>query len=56
MHQGNPAMKDDYDFANAERGKFFRRDTRLIPLAHLDPETPSVEPGKSLSLRDDKTS
>jgi hypothetical protein len=34
----NPAMKDEYDFSKAERGKFFRRDAQLIPPVHLDPE------------------
>jgi hypothetical protein len=36
--RGNRAMKDEYDFSNAERGKFFRRDAQLIPPLHLDPE------------------
>jgi predicted HicB family RNase H-like nuclease len=31
-------MKDEYDFAKAERGKFFRRDAQLVPPLHLDPE------------------
>ena len=31
-------MKDEYDFSNAERGKFYRRDLRLIPPARLEPE------------------
>jgi hypothetical protein len=31
-------MKDDYDFSNAERGKFYREGARLIPPVHLDPE------------------
>ena len=31
-------MKDEYDFSNAERGEFFRRDVQLIPPVHLDPE------------------
>ena len=31
-------MKDEYDFSNAERGKFFRRDAQLVPPLHLDPE------------------
>ncbi len=31
-------MKDEYDFSNAERGKFYRRDAQLIPPVHLDPE------------------
>ena len=31
-------MKDDYDFSNGERGKFFHKDTVLVPPVHLDPE------------------
>ena len=31
-------MKDEYDFSDAERGKFYRRDAQLIPPVHLDPE------------------
>ena len=31
-------MKDEYDFSNAERGKFFRDGARLVPPVHLDPE------------------
>ena len=31
-------MKDDYDFSNAERGKFYRPNLRLIPPVRLDPE------------------
>lgn len=31
-------MKDEYDFSNAERGKFFREGARLVPPVHLDPE------------------
>src|ERR1700674_3533964 len=34
----NRAMKDEYDFSKAERGKFFRRDVQMIPPVHLDPE------------------
>jgi hypothetical protein len=34
-------MKDEYDFSNAERGKFFRRDAQLVPPLHLDPEVMS---------------
>jgi len=37
-HAANDAMKDEYDFSKAERGKFFRRDAQLIPPLHLDPE------------------
>jgi hypothetical protein len=31
-------MKDEYDFSNADRGKFFRKGARLVPPIHLDPE------------------
>jgi hypothetical protein len=31
-------MKDEYDFSNAERGKFYRSGAQLIPPVHLDPE------------------
>jgi len=31
-------MKDEYDFSNAERGKFYRPGVQLIPPVHLDPE------------------
>ena len=31
-------MKKEYDFSNAERGKFYRPDLRLIPPLRLDAE------------------
>ena len=31
-------MKDEYDFSNAERGKFHRPNAMLAPPVHLDPE------------------
>jgi hypothetical protein len=31
-------MKDEYDFSNAVRGKFYRPGAQLIPPVHLDPE------------------
>ena len=31
-------MKDEYDFSNAERGKFYRPNLRLIPPVRLEPE------------------
>ena len=31
-------MKDEYDFANAERGRFFRKDAVMAPPVHLDPD------------------
>jgi hypothetical protein len=30
-------MKDEYDFSNAERGRFYRKDAVLVPPVHLDP-------------------
>jgi predicted HicB family RNase H-like nuclease len=35
--KGEP-MKDEYDFSNAERGKFYRPNLRLIPPVRLEPE------------------
>jgi hypothetical protein len=32
------AMKDEYDFSKAQRGRFYRPDAVLNPLVHLDPE------------------
>ena len=29
-------MKDEYDFSNAERGRFYRPDAILTPPVHLD--------------------
>lgn len=31
-------MKDEYDFSNAQRGKFYKLDLRLIPPVRLDPQ------------------
>lgn len=31
-------MKDEYDFSAAERGKFYRKDARLVPPVHLEPD------------------
>lgn len=31
-------MKEEYDFMNAERGKFYRPNLRLIPPVRLEPE------------------
>jgi hypothetical protein len=31
-------MKDEYDFAQAERGKFYRADALATPPVHLDTE------------------
>ena len=35
--KGEP-RKDEYDFSNAERGKFYRPNLRLIPPVRLEPE------------------
>jgi hypothetical protein len=37
MRKGDP-MQDEYDFSNAERGRFFREGASLVPPVHLDPE------------------
>jgi hypothetical protein len=31
-------MKDEYDFSNAQRGRFYRPGAALVPPVHLDPE------------------
>ena len=31
-------MKDEYDFSNAERGKFYKPNLRLIPPVRLEPQ------------------
>jgi predicted HicB family RNase H-like nuclease len=31
-------MKDEYDFSNAECGKFYRPELRLMPPVRLEPE------------------
>ncbi|WP_297728442.1 hypothetical protein [Limnohabitans sp. Rim8] len=31
-------MKDEYDFSNAQQGKFYKPDLRLIPPVRLDPQ------------------
>jgi hypothetical protein len=31
-------MKDDYDFSNAARGRFYRPGAVLVPPVHLDPD------------------
>ena len=32
-------MKDEYDFSNAQRGKFYKPDLRLIAPLRLEPQT-----------------
>jgi hypothetical protein len=32
------AMKDEYDFSNAVRGKFYQPNLRLIPPVRLEPQ------------------
>ena len=31
-------MKDEYDFSNAQQGKFYKPDLRQIPPVRLDPQ------------------
>jgi hypothetical protein len=35
----NDAMKDEYDFSKAERGRFFRPGAVLVPPMHQDKDT-----------------
>ena len=36
--KADDTMKDDYDFSNATRGKFYRENATLVPPVHLEPE------------------
>jgi hypothetical protein len=36
--KADDAMKDEYDFSNASRGKFYRQGATLVPPVHLEPE------------------
>jgi hypothetical protein len=31
-------MKEEYDFANAQRGRFYKPDAVLVPPIHLEPD------------------
>jgi hypothetical protein len=31
-------MQDEYDFSQAQRGKFYRKGAELIPPVHLEPD------------------
>jgi hypothetical protein len=31
-------MKEEHDFSNAERGKFYRPGAQLVPPVHLEPK------------------
>jgi hypothetical protein len=42
-------MKDEYDFSNAERGKFFRPDARLNLPVYLDSDVRDYLAGKARS-------
>ena len=46
------AMKDEYDFSKAERGRFHRPGAMLLPPAHANPIRLSAE--KSEKPRDDR--
>lgn len=37
-NKSDPVMKDDYDFTNAQRGKFYQQNTLLVPPVHLEPD------------------
>jgi hypothetical protein len=34
-------MKEEYDFSNAQRGKFYAANAQLVPPVHLQPEVAS---------------
>jgi len=36
--QADDLMKNEYDFSNAKRGRFYRDGAELVPPVHLDPE------------------
>jgi hypothetical protein len=36
--KANRTMQDEYDFSQAQRGKFYREGAELIPPVHLEPE------------------
>jgi hypothetical protein len=38
VSRGSNTMRDEYDFSNAERGKFHRADALLVPPVHLEAE------------------
>jgi predicted HicB family RNase H-like nuclease len=38
MNNVNDDMKDEYDFSNGERGRFFRKEATLVPPVRLDPK------------------
>jgi predicted HicB family RNase H-like nuclease len=38
QQRGGDTMKDEYDFGNAEPGKFYHPDLRLNPPVRLEPE------------------
>ena len=38
MSKPDDDMKDEYDFADATRGKFYRANAQVIPPVHLEPE------------------
>jgi predicted HicB family RNase H-like nuclease len=38
MNNVNDDMKDEYDFSNGERGRFFRKEATLVQPVRLDPK------------------
>ncbi len=36
--KADDAMKEEYDFSKAKRGKFYRENATLVPPVHLEPE------------------
>jgi hypothetical protein len=49
-------MNSEYDFSNAQRGRFFRQDAVLAPPIHLEPEVlaflSQIAQARSTSLND----
>lgn len=48
-------MKDEYDFSNAERGKFYRPNARLNLPVYLDNDMRDYLAGKAKSKNDKAT-
>jgi hypothetical protein len=40
-------MKDEYDFSNTERGKFYRPDATLIPPKDHGPDASTIVPAQA---------
>jgi hypothetical protein len=36
--KADSAVQGEYDFSQAQRGKFYRKDAELVPPVHLEPD------------------